>query len=83
VTAAADAATVTDQLLIVTTEDSGLYSALFYLFNKFTVAQDDTQSARQYDSSIDYKCKISKQETALADTLNTHKQLIVQTGYSA
>ena len=36
VTAATDAATVTNQLLIVTTEDSGLYSALFYLFNKFT-----------------------------------------------
>ena len=59
-TAAADAATVTDQLLIVTTEESSLYSALFYLFNKFTVVLDDTQSARQYDSFRYYNCKTSR-----------------------
>ena len=38
VTAATDAATVTDQLLIVITEEPSLYSALFYLFIKLTVA---------------------------------------------
>jgi len=73
VTAATDGATATDQLLIVTTTgDSGLYySALFYLFNKFTLVQlqDDTQSARQYDSTIHYNCKISRHNTALTDTL--------------
>jgi len=69
VTAAADVTTVTDQ-------DSGLYSALFYLFNKFTVAQDDAQSARQYDSPIDYNCKTSiRHNTALTDTLE-HTQAV-------
>ena len=76
VTAATDAATSTDQLLIVTTEESSLYySALSYLFNKFTLVQlqDDTQSARQYDSPIDDNCKISRHNTAFTDTLkHTH-----------
>ena len=35
------------------------------------------------DSLIDYNCKISRQKTALANTLNTHKQCLVQTGHSA
>jgi len=38
VTAATDGATVTDQLVIVTTEGSSLYSVSFYLLNKFTRA---------------------------------------------
>jgi len=83
VTAATDAATVTDQLLIVTTEESSLYSALFYLFNKFTVARDDTRSAIQYDGPIYCNCKISRHNTALRDDLKTHKQCLVQTGYIA
>ena len=69
-TAAADAATVTDQLLIVTTEESSLYSALFYLFNKFTVAQLHKMTHR-----VPYNCKILRHNTALTDNLR-HTQAV-------
>jgi len=54
-----------------------LYLILFNLFNKFAVAQDDTQlEFRANDSPVDCKCEISRQKTATTDTINTHTRAV-------
>jgi len=45
------------------------------LFNTFTVAQNTYTECQANDSPIEYNCKISRQKTALTDTLK-HTQAV-------
>jgi len=45
-----------------------------YSYTKYTECQTN-------DSRIEYKCKISRQENAVTDTLNTHARSTVLSSY--
>jgi len=50
-----------------------MHMSFIYLFNTFTVAQNTYTECQANDSPIEYNCKISRQKTALTDTLkHTH-----------